>query len=83
LPSAAEQDEGAGFSEDEERVTKKRVLVPLAYDISNEDPEVREVRIQKLRDLANKIPAQREGLWKWEVKWEMLDEVMVSHTAEK
>jgi hypothetical protein len=35
-----------------------------------------EERITAIQELVATIPADKEGLWKWQVKWENLDDVL-------
>lgn len=55
----------------------KRVLVPLEYSDS-EEGEMRvskSSRTERLRALMESIPAAREDLFAWAVKWKFLDDV--------
>ncbi|KAH8690758.1 hypothetical protein BGW36DRAFT_389273 [Talaromyces proteolyticus] len=66
-----------GLLEDEEEVdtTTKRTLVPIKFDSAAEASGLTdEERAQAARQLAAEIPTSKEGLWKWEVKWEFVDE---------
>ncbi|EED18523.1 conserved hypothetical protein [Talaromyces stipitatus ATCC 10500] len=66
-----------GLLEDEEEgvATTKRTLVPIKFDTAAEASGLSdEERAQAVRQLAAEIPSDKEGLWKWDVKWEFVDE---------
>jgi hypothetical protein len=66
-----------GLLEDEEEAdaTTKRTLIPIKFDSAAEASGLTdEERAQAARLLAAEIPSDKEGLWKWEVKWEFVDE---------
>jgi PWI domain len=66
-----------GLLEDEEEgdVTAKRTLVPIKFDTAAEASGLSdEERAQAARQLAAEIPSDKDGLWKWNVKWEFVDE---------
>lgn len=66
-----------GLLEDEEETdtTSKRTLVPIKFDSSAEASALtEEERQQAARQLAAEIPADKDGLWTWDVKWEFVDE---------
>lgn len=66
-----------GLLEDEEEgaATTKRTLVPIKFDSAAEASGLTdEERAQAVRQLAAEIPSDKEGLWKWNVKWEFVDE---------
>lgn len=66
-----------GLLEDEEEAdaTTKRTLVPIKFDTAAEASGLSdEERAQAARQLAADIPSDKEGLWKWDVKWEFVDE---------
>ncbi|CAG8586293.1 10488_t:CDS:2 [Ambispora leptoticha] len=67
-------------SDDEETDAKKkkRVLVPLEYSDDDDDEKKTEDRKRKITDLVATIPTDKEGLWNWNVKWEELDEQILS-----
>ncbi|KAI0219064.1 hypothetical protein L0F63_002439 [Massospora cicadina] len=71
----------ANEDEDEDIAKRpKRVLVPLEYS-DNEDSGVRaskSSRTERLRALMESIPAAREDLFAWSVKWKFLDESALS-----
>jgi len=72
--TAAADDEESDEDESETR-WKKRALVPLEYSDEEDDEKKSEERKKKIRELVNTIPTEKEELWKWEVKWDELDEV--------
>lgn len=66
-----------GLLEDEEEAdaTVKRPLPTLKFDTAAEAAGLSdEERAQAARQLAAEIPTEKEGLWKWDVKWEFVDE---------
>jgi hypothetical protein len=63
--------------EDEEDAdtTMKRPLIAIKFDTAGEGSGLTdEERAQAARQLAADIPSDKEGLWKWEVNWEFVDE---------
>lgn len=70
-----------GLLEDEEEPasTTRRPLIPIKFDTAAEAAGLtEEERAQAARQLAQEIPNDKEGLWKWEVKWEFVDEAVLS-----
>ncbi len=66
-----------GLLEDEEEVstTTKRTLIPIKYEEAQVlTPEERD---EAVRQLAQEIPSDREGLWAWPVQWEYVDDTVV------
>ncbi|RCI09693.1 hypothetical protein L249_3856 [Ophiocordyceps polyrhachis-furcata BCC 54312] len=69
--------EGLLDDEDTEPVVR-RPLVPIQPDaISAADAMTEEEISQAVRVLAQEIPSDKEGLWKWDVKWEHMDDHIV------
>lgn len=70
-----------GLLEDEEDMDKssKRTLIPIKFDpsMSSSAAMSEEERDQAVRQLAAEIPTEKEGLWKWDVKWEFVDDSVV------
>ena len=69
-----------GLLEDEEEAdaTAKRTLIPIKFDSAAEASGLtEEERAQAVRQLAAEIPSDKDGLWKWQVKWEFLDEAVL------
>lgn len=65
--------------EDEGGAATKRALVPLRLDAVPIGPGMSdEDRAQAVRQLAGEIPTDKEGLWKWNVKWEFVDEAVIT-----
>ncbi|UNI16868.1 hypothetical protein JDV02_003265 [Purpureocillium takamizusanense] len=63
--------------EDNEPVAK-RPLVPLQMEPLSSTAGMTEEEINDaLRSLAQEIPADRDGLWAWEVKWEYMNDAIV------
>ncbi|CAG8544550.1 5538_t:CDS:10 [Dentiscutata erythropus] len=60
-------------------MTKRRVLVPLEYSDDEDDEKRTEDRKRRIKDLVETIPTDKEGLWKWNVKWEELDENILNN----
>lgn len=70
-----------GLLEDEEEASTsaKRTLIPIKFDSAAEASGLTdEERAQAARQLASDIPSEKEGLWKWPVKWEFVDETVLS-----
>lgn len=71
--------EGLLEDEEEPQATARRPLIPIKFDSAAEAAGLtEEERAQAARQLAGEIPADKEGLWKWDVKWEFVDESVVS-----
>ncbi|KAJ5113245.1 hypothetical protein N7456_001779 [Penicillium angulare] len=69
-----------GLLEDEEEPasTTRRPLIPIKFDTAAEAAGLsEEERAQAARQLAQEIPNDKEGLWKWQVKWEFVDEAVL------
>jgi len=65
--------------EDEEATTTKRTLIPIAFDPATEGAGMSdEERAQAARRLAGEIPTDKEGLWSWDVKWDFVDDAIVT-----
>ncbi|MCJ1437807.1 hypothetical protein MMC27_007194 [Xylographa pallens] len=70
-----------GLLEDEEEAdtTAKRTLIPIKFDSAAEASGLTdEERAQAARQLAADIPSEKDGLWKWPVKWDFVDETVLS-----
>ena len=69
-----------GLLEDEEDAdaSAKRTLIPIKFDSAADAMGLTdEERKQAARQLAADIPSDKEGLWKWPVKWEFVDETIL------
>lgn len=69
-----------GLLEDEEEAdtAARRTLVPITFDSAAEAAGLTdEERAQAVRQLAADIPSDRDGLWKWPVRWEFVDETVL------
>ena len=69
-----------GLLEDEEEAdsSAKRTLIPIKFDNASEAMGLtEEERAQAVRQLAADIPSDKEGLWRWSVKWEFVDETVL------
>jgi hypothetical protein len=70
--------EGLLEDEEEPEATTRRPLIPIKFDTAAEAAGLSdEERAQAARQLAADIPTDKEGLWKWEVRWEFVDENVV------
>jgi hypothetical protein len=70
-----------GLLEDEEEPagTTRRQLIPIKFDSAAEAAGLSdEERAQAARQLAAEIPTDKDGLWKWDIKWEFVDEAVIS-----
>lgn len=71
--------EGLLEDEEEANATAKRPLPTLKFDTAAEAAGLSdEERAQAARQLAAEIPTEKEGLWAWDVKWEFVDESVLS-----
>ncbi|KAG5518842.1 hypothetical protein PMAC_002372 [Pneumocystis sp. 'macacae'] len=50
---------------------KKPILLPLDYD-DVETVEDNETRIKRIKDIVASVPSEKEGLWSWPIKWNLL-----------
>ncbi|KAI9835789.1 MAG: hypothetical protein M1837_003660 [Sclerophora amabilis] len=69
-----------GLLEDEEEAsgTTKRTLIPIKYDsLAEAQGLTQEERDEAVRQLAQEIPSDKEGLWKWPVKWDLVDDAVI------
>ncbi len=69
-----------GLLEDEEEADSsvKRTLIPIKFDNAADALGLsEEERAQAARQLAADIPSDKDGLWKWVVKWEFVDETVL------
>lgn len=68
-----------GLLDNEETDTgTRRQLIPIEYDASTAAAGMTEEEISEaVRKLAQEIPADKEGLWAWQVKWDYMDESVV------
>ena len=69
-----------GLLEDEEEAdsSAKRTLIPIKFDNAADALGLsEEERAQAARQLAADIPSDKDGLWKWDVKWEFVDETVL------
>jgi len=70
-----------GLLEDEEEANSsaKRTLIPIQFDSDAEAAGLtEEERARAARQLAADIPTDKAGLWKWEVKWDFVDEAVIA-----
>ncbi|KAL3470153.1 hypothetical protein BJX99DRAFT_56271 [Aspergillus californicus] len=71
--------EGLLEDEEEPEATARRPLIPIKFDSAAEAAGLtEEERAQAARQLAAEIPTDKEGLWNWKVKWEFVEESVVS-----
>lgn len=71
--------EGLLEDEEESSANTKRTLIPIKFDSAAEASGLTdEERKEAVRQLATSIPTDKEGLWSWNVKWEFVDEGIVS-----
>lgn len=69
-----------GLLEDEEEAdpAAKRTLIPITFDSGAEAAGLsEEERAHAARQLAADIPTDKDGLWKWPVRWEFVDETVL------
>ncbi|KAL6851093.1 hypothetical protein ACO1O0_008221 [Amphichorda felina] len=68
-----------GLLDDEEAdQSTKRQLIPIQYEPTSATAGMTDEEIsQAVRSLAQEIPSDKEGLWKWDVKWDFMDDGVV------
>lgn len=69
-----------GLLEDEEEAdnASKRTLIPIKFDPSTATAGLSdEERDQAVRQLAQEIPTEKDGLWAWDVKWDFVDDSVI------
>lgn len=72
--------EGLLEDEEEPETTTRRQLIPIKFDSAAEAAGLTdEERAQAARQLAAEIPTEKDGLWNWPVKWEFVDEAVLSN----
>ena len=70
-----------GLLEDEEEAdnASKRTLIPIKFDSAADAMGLsEEERAQAVRQLAADIPSDKDGLWKWPIKWDFVDENVIA-----
>ncbi|KAJ4390853.1 hypothetical protein N0V93_004452 [Gnomoniopsis smithogilvyi] len=69
-----------GLLDDEEaEQTTKRQLVPIKFEPMADTKTMSEEEIQQaVKSLAQEIPATQEGLWAWDVKWDYLEDSIIT-----
>lgn len=80
-PARRTMAEVEGLLDDEEaEQTTKRQLVPIKFEPLPADAKtMTEEEIQQaVKALAQEIPTTKEGLWQWDVKWDYLDEGIIT-----
>lgn len=67
-------------ADDEDDSKKKRELIPLSYS-DDEDDKNDKARLskadqeRKAREIVDKVPKDKDGLWSHKIKWSVVDEV--------
>ncbi|KAL7007880.1 hypothetical protein EMMF5_002527 [Cystobasidiomycetes sp. EMM_F5] len=67
----------AADEDDEDRGKKKRELIPLSYSDDEDEDTKAQKKQRKLKDLVGSIPNDKNGLWKYNVHWEQLNENII------
>ncbi len=71
--------EGLLEDEEDEGKEKRRQLIPIKYDPADRGAGLSdEEREQAIKDLATEIPTNKDGLWSWPVKWDYVDEGIIT-----
>lgn len=72
--------EGLLEDEEDETNTTKRTLIPIKFDpFANNSLQLsEEEREQAIKDLASEIPTSKDGLWAWDVKWDYVDDTIIT-----
>lgn len=73
----------AADAEDEAAGKKKRELIPLNYSDDEDDEDKIEKKRKKVKELVSAIPTDKAGLWRYDVKWEELNEVSHSQSSSR
>ncbi|OAA76593.1 Splicing factor PWI [Akanthomyces lecanii RCEF 1005] len=73
------------LDDEEEQAGTRRQLIPIEYDASTTgrgsaaDSGLTDEEIsQAVRALAQEIPSDKEGLWRWAVQWEYMDDGVIA-----
>ncbi|PKS07398.1 hypothetical protein jhhlp_006000 [Lomentospora prolificans] len=67
-----------GLLDDEEQdQTAKRQLIPIQFEPSTTSSMSEEELSKAMRALAQEIPTEKEGLWRWDVQWDHLDDAIM------
>jgi len=69
--------EGLLEDEEEDDSGQKRTLIPIQFDKNDTAGMSEEERAQAARQLAADIPNDGDELWKWDVRWEFVDESVI------
>ena len=70
--------EGLLEDEEEEDTSAKRTLIPIQFDSAAEAAGLTdEERAQAARQLASDVPTNKDGLWRWDVKWDFVDDAVI------
>ncbi|GAA5870360.1 hypothetical protein JCM3774_002709 [Rhodotorula dairenensis] len=73
------------LEDEEETTTKKRELIPLEYSDDEDAPKPRMTRTEmerKAREIDDKVPTTREGLWAFKIRWKRLSEDIIKRRIE-
>ncbi|KAL2760172.1 hypothetical protein ACRALDRAFT_1073857 [Sodiomyces alcalophilus JCM 7366] len=78
-PSRRTIAEVEGLLDDEEQEsTTKRQLIPIQFEPTTAADKMTEEELNNaIRALAQEIPSEKEGLWKWDVQWDHLDDTII------
>lgn len=71
------------LDDEEEESGTRRQLIPIEYDASTSagagsSGMTEEEISQAVRKLAQEIPSDKDGLWSWEVKWDYMDDSVIT-----
>ncbi len=69
--------EGLLEDEEEAETAQRRTLIPIQFDKNDMTVMSEEERAQAAKQLASDIPNDRDGLWKWDIKWDFVDESVI------
>jgi len=69
--------EGLLEDEEEDETKEKRTLIPIQFDKNDTSGMTEEERAQAAKQLAADIPTDKEGLWRWNVQWDFVDETVI------
>ncbi|KAM0788418.1 hypothetical protein ACM66B_001555 [Microbotryomycetes sp. NB124-2] len=74
--------------DDEDEGKRKRELIPLSYSDDEEDLKEqtakmsRSERDRKAREIVDKVPKSKDGLWSYKMRWNVVDEKLVQSHLE-
>ena len=65
------------LQDEEEKAEREAQLVPEVMHVGK--IMTKEERMSRIKELVERIPTDKEGLWKWPVKWEFLSKALLEN----